>query len=82
MNFLCFQASFGPQALLAAGWAVSVAVVEGHAVVGAVACISDMTCLTELGLEMSVLQLLQSSQSVVEAARYLSAGAVLFQLKL
>ena len=26
--------------------------------------------------------LLQSSQSVVEAARYLSAGAVLFQLKL
>ena len=57
--------------------------VEGHAVVGAVACISDMTCqLTELGLEMSVLQLLQSSQSDVEVARYLSAGAVLFQLKL
>ena len=44
--------------------------------------ISDMTCLTELGLEMSVLQLLQSSQSDVEVARYLSAGAVLFQLKL
>ena len=80
MNFLCFQASCGP--LWAASWVVGVAVVEGHAVVGAVAYISDKTCLTELGLEMSVLQLLQRSQSVVEAARYLSAGAVLFQLKL
>ena len=80
MDFLSLQASCGPLCW-AAGWVVGVGVAVVDMLLW-VLWLSDLTCLTELGLEMSVTHLLQSSQSVVEAARYLSAGAVLFQLKL